>query len=181
MVGISLRLAYSLLRPLGHFQKFGHFDEARTRYTERTGESRIFTKNWDVTEASSGSLASVDKHYRYTIDVSARGSVVADIRPPRVQFNLAATAWEMVTLSFVVDWFISIGRWISALSFLLLQREHYGSAGFRVTYYAEAFHDNIVMAPNWTLIRYEAMGTSSGTLVKRWPLSIPLLPQLSIS
>jgi hypothetical protein len=37
----------------------------------------------------------------------------------RVQMNPLSTAWELVPFSFVVDWFVNVGDWISAQSSIL--------------------------------------------------------------
>jgi hypothetical protein len=66
------------------------------------------------------------------ISVSVRGSVVADIEVPQFQFNPIQTVWEEIPFSFVVDWFLSVGKSIAAASFLTLQAGFSASCGYRV-------------------------------------------------
>lgn len=58
----------------------------------------------------------------FTIDVTERVMIKSRLVPTTTKFetqysfNVAKTAWELIPLSFVIDWFVSVGDFISALS-----------------------------------------------------------------
>lgn len=102
-------------------------EEQRTRFSHHSGT----TQEWDTDEIifETGSTAdftfSLNTHY----EVSCRGSVVADIMPPTFALNPITTGWELITLSFVVDWFYNIGQMLEALSFKFLASKHFAASG----------------------------------------------------
>lgn len=71
------------------------------------------------------------EHYAdhtWTVSTSTRGKVIADFRPPVINVNPMTTAWELITLSFVVDWFVNVGQMLNALS-LEMCTDAYVAAG----------------------------------------------------
>lgn len=138
---------------------------AETRYTEKVEES-----------------FAVDTYAAYTTDsrvidinISARGSVIADFTPPVFSFNVARTAWEFVPFSFVIDWVLNIGQWIAASSFMLMNTERCSGAGYKI---------DGVCTTDWQVTSWKP--TYSGTLqmssdcqfdlTGRYPKAIPHVP-----
>jgi len=62
-------------------------------------------------------------------------------------FDLVAAAWEVVTLSFVVDWFLDIGMWIGSMR----SAGAVTSAPF-ATYRADGVFETVVFPKDWTQI-----------------------------
>lgn len=86
--------------------------------------------SWNFT-SSSTKVGVVER--KITYDLSVRGSVVADIKPPTFRFNPFATAWELVPYSFVMDWVIDIGSYIEAMAFLTIAQDYKAAGGYKFT------------------------------------------------
>lgn len=102
----------------------------RSRYIERSGESITVTDGGTYTSPTWGFDA--NGGWSSTVSMSYRGSVYADITPPRLQVNPITTAWEVTKLSFVVDWVLNVGQALEALSFLALARKSYAALGANI-------------------------------------------------
>jgi hypothetical protein len=114
------------------------------------------------------------------ISLGLRGSVAADIEPPKLTANPFLTYWEVTRLSFVVDWIVNIGQWLSALSFLALQTNYTAAGGIMLTY--DKTHTiTSVAKPNYQLNASSTRQVASKVeYVVRSPTSIPSLPQLKL-
>lgn len=64
--------------------------------------------------------------------VEIRGLVIADFTRNPIRLNPVTTAWELMTLSFVVDWFLDIGTSLEAMSLSLLSSSY--TSGWGVHY-----------------------------------------------
>lgn len=106
-----------------------NLSDERARFSERVGGNT----NWADISSATTSWSSRD--FVITIvsnfELGLRGHVVADIEPPKVAFNPITTAWELITLSFVVDWILQVGQFLESLSFLALSSKHFASAGYK--------------------------------------------------
>jgi len=155
------------------------FNDKRSRYVERVGYSNTST----ATSSSSYNWGILDVVVTTTLNttISSRGSVVADIVIPKLSINPFVTAWEVIPLSFVIDWFISVGKAISALSFLAFQTNYAASCGCKVTcevissLVAGAYHYNVTSCNLWR------SSSSINSLEVRLPSSVPLLPRLTVN
>jgi hypothetical protein len=145
----------------------------RKRISERSGMTETFTNitvenlNW-----SSGPLT---RTYTDDFQVGRRGSITADIRPPHFRFNIVSTAWELTTLSFVLDWIYNVGQALSAINFHLLAEQYAASGGFQIYLQRHV----AVSTVSWNTyfsgtISQEA--TYIGSMVERVPMSVPLRP-----
>lgn len=107
-----------------------NLNEGRKRFFDRVGTtiSKIETRN-DPQTAVYGNFNCLTT---YTHTIGLRGSVAADIEPPRFQLNPLSTAWELTRLSFVVDWVVNVGQFLDSLSFLALQREYTAASGMMI-------------------------------------------------
>jgi hypothetical protein len=103
-------------------------DERRTRFSDRVGWSQ-HTTNSSSSVLNTGGGAYCPMDFLDTIEVSTRGAITADINPPKFRFNPVTTGWELVRFSFIVDWFIQIGQWLEALSFLALVSDYTAAGG----------------------------------------------------
>lgn len=154
-------------------------DGDRTRYKKRSGESgtykdvKLFT-----TEAGPGVFV-----YSHVDEIawSIRGSIVADIQPPDVAINPIATAWELITFSFVIDWIIDIGRWLEAMSFLLLQSDYSAARGLQFTW------NTVTEVNSFTPTDIYSTGTVTyraecrKVFTRRLPTSVSKLPSFGLN
>lgn len=135
------------------------------------------TDSWDEWETDSGYFG-LNHVLHDRVEVSHVGSVVADVEIPTFQFNPFQTAWELIPYSFVLDWFLSVGKSIAAASFLTLQSNHYASWGVKVT--VERTYQNTGFNIHDWSGTYETNGWSKAELEVRTPCSVPLLPHFTL-
>jgi len=148
-------------------------DDGRKRFQERDGARNSFTRsqivqNWNWS-TSSGTIIRIDQ-----VNVSVQGMVVADIVPPRIHFNPVKTGWELITLSFIVDWFINVGQWIDAMSFLAIQTGYTASASSKCTITSNYILENVMAKSPSTITNIALSGTTHSVEVMRVPTNIPL-------
>lgn len=153
-------------------------DDQRTRYSERAGESWSEVYN-SVIPAPAVKDAST-LNMVFSREVSLRGSVVADIQPPKFSMNPAVTAWELVTFSFIIDWFLDIGQWLAASSFLVFNAQHYAAGGVKLTSEKRSTY-NYYLDPNdpvWKSSTSAVGGYGNAELTTRSPSRVSLTPQI---
>jgi hypothetical protein len=151
------------------------FDEKRERYRQSSGFNRSYT------ESDSFSYNDANQWWTFTrstvYDISVRGTVVADIKPPKYVTNPVTTGWELLRFSFIVDWFINVGNWLEALSFLSLQTGHVAAGGvfIKATRTTEITDRGI----NSGLVTLEADFSAESTVeyTQRTPQSVSLYPR----
>jgi hypothetical protein len=164
-------------RPLVYDMKdinkaINNLNEGRKRYRDSVGSTT--TKTWKQINTINAVYGVLTCTTTYTDTFGIRGSIVADIEPPRIQFNPITTAWELMKLSFVVDWVLNIGQFLESLSFLALQREYYAAAGFQVKRsYIQT--SNFVPAVG-CLGTWYTDSRGEATLTQRIPTSVSTIP-----
>jgi hypothetical protein len=155
-------------------------DFERKRYSEKVGLSH--STSWS--EESVFSHSHFDMRYTtlHSVSVSARGSVVADIEPAKWRFNLPATAWELVTLSFVVDWFINVGQAINAMSFLAFSSDYSASQGFYLVHERSLSSqmENLQKTGKFVSGDVWQTGYSISEFESRVPTSVSSIPQFNV-
>jgi hypothetical protein len=161
-------------------QAISEFDEIRMRYSERAGDTYRNTANF-----SSGELSGSYFYYQYNVqdeyEVSRRGSVSADIRPPQFQFNPVITAWELVPWSFVIDWILDVGKALGATSFYALAGDHSSSGGYQITIDRTATLD--VNSPKTGVTIHNVSYENQSWIRKnaRIPMSVSTIPQYGVN
>lgn len=154
--------------------------DKRTRFSERAGSSSTLTS---VSYVSAGTPTVSDVSFVYTISetkkISLRGSVTADIDPPEFRFNPAITAWELVRFSFIIDWFINVGLWLEALSFLTFTTNYAASGGVKIDISRSCDLTTLVFATGQT-----GSGTAGADMKAsysiRIPTSVPIIPLVNV-
>lgn len=157
---------------------FTGFDEKRTRYSERKGTTSTST-NSTLEPGPSSSYASTELSTIETITTGVSGHVIADIDIPRFRVNPFQTAWELIPLSFVVDWFVSVGNSISAASFLLNASNYTSSIGVKSSVKRETYQYVVSLGPDTEQCTWESTGSCVDELVVRTPRHVPIKPQLT--
>jgi len=155
-----------------------NIDDKRKRWRE----SCSTRERWDdvTTSVSYSSQFNDDVVNASSFVLSTRGTVAADIIPPKFQMNPFVTAWELTRFSFVIDWFLGMGQWLSAMSFLTLQSEHTAAGGFQLTCTKSVTHSGTpnpgyyIQGPTVRSI------VSESRLTVRTPQSVSLFPQLRV-
>lgn len=159
-------------------------DKTRARNSER-----IFQKSentWTEVEESESSYFYFESKRVVKRSTSLTGSVIADITIPKLQANPILTAWEKVPFSFVVDWFLSVGKALAAASFLTFQTDYAASGGFKIE-----------LDVHWSKlpVSFPVVGSVTqvygGTdeqyfdlaikLERRHPCNVPLTPHLTLN
>lgn len=152
---------------------------ARQRYSQRSGNEYTTHSYSTVTNYVTECYYAVD--YHDVINISLRGTVAADIDVPQFQTNLLQTGWELIPLSFVVDWFLSVGKSISALSFLMHAKRYTAAEGCRVSIQRSAVAYATTKRTGCTNVTYDQRMTCNAALELRTPCSVSLSPQLVLN
>jgi hypothetical protein len=159
-------------------QAIQKFDETRTRYSEKAHgqHSTSFTTNLQ----NEWAYTFFDTVVEDKVTISNSGSIVADITIPKIQINPLVTGWELIPFSFVLDWFVSVGQSLSAMSFLLLQHNYTAAAGVQVV--VERTLTLTEGAAKDSLISADISQTASfwARVQKRHPTTVPLIPRLML-
>lgn len=108
-----------------------------------------------------------------------RGSVTADIVLPKLQFNPLVTGWELIPFSFVIDWFVSIGKALLAYSFLSRHPSYVAASGYEVTFKRTMQVIETGWMPTWSGSCPQE-GTCTAVRQVRTPCNIPLFPQIRL-
>jgi hypothetical protein len=162
---------------VGFADNIENFNAERKRYSQRVGLTVKASK--ETPKTTHGGGVKFDWPVTSYVEISARGFVTADIKPPRFQFNPLTTAWELITLSFVIDWFLSVGDTLMAWSFMAFSSAHSASAGVLTTTERSLRVENVVPDPGYSAnLTQQANLTIEHTV--RMPTSIPLLPQFTV-
>lgn len=151
-------------------------DDGRKRYSERAGYTiRNTSVTNNVEDPATASIDSWNRKVTTQWVIGTRGSIVADIEPPKIQVNPITTAWELLTLSFVVDWLVNIGQWLASLSFLTFSHEYTAAQGFKVECYRSLELVDVVDAANYsnTVTCY---GDCIARKFVRVPTTVPTIP-----
>lgn len=146
-------------------------DDGRKRYREACGGSftddRTIALPWNWT--SSYGTVTVEA----ALSLSARSVVVADIEPPKVSFNPAITAWELVKYSFIIDWFVNVGQWLASMSFLIFSSGYEAGNGYKATLTSTASVTSVTPKSGWTITTCSTNQVTQAAMKKRWPTSVP--------
>jgi len=104
-----------------------NFDSKRSRYTEKVYEKLSLDSTIthpemltlalppNVTDSISNIIYGYRPITSVKSDLSLNGCVTADIFPAKFRLSPLDTAWEIIPYSFVLDWFVGVGTWLSSL------------------------------------------------------------------
>jgi hypothetical protein len=155
-----------------------NFDETRTRFSERSGNTHTTSVLSSTT--IDHSTWGYDLVQNTTSKISMRGSVVADIVVPKFQFNPLQTGWELIPFSFVIDWFVNVGSALAAINFVTFSTKYSASKGYKISICRETATANIWYnggkAFDFLDFNFWMNARSEGTIEKRVPCGVPILP-----
>lgn len=112
-------------------------------------------------------------------NLRCHGTVVAEISPPKIQMNPFITAWELTRLSFVLDWFIQVGQWLEAMSFLALATDYTSAYGWKLDVYRTQTNQSTTWDNGWSGTRTED-GECHAELTQRIPSQMSYLPPVTL-
>jgi hypothetical protein len=148
----------------------------RRRFKERKGMSFLDVDVDNFTDTNTARIINLRR--TTTWDVSVRGSVIADIEPPSFAFNPFTTAWELVTLSFVLDWLLNVGASLQAASFLAVNTQYQAAGGLFIR---ASRTINVVSTTFLGSYKDYGLVVSSDFDVEyteRFPAFVPIVPQI---
>jgi len=142
-------------------------------YKERKGES------YSYNETSSRRVENVRVTTKVTASLSIRGTAETLIEPSRFRVAPFTVSWEATRLSFMIDWFISVGSALASLEALVEFPDLQTSAGYQLQVRVVDTVDDF-RNPAWS-------GTFSGSHVaigykrSRFPLDVDTTPQFQFN
>jgi hypothetical protein len=154
-----------------------NLDDGRVRFAKSVESSVSGSNAWQVPFAIAG--GTLNLFFTEEWRCSIRGSVVADIKPPKFHFNPVVTGWEIVTLSFVIDWVVDVGQWLAAMSFLSLAKDHTQAAGYQLT-----IGRSLSSSMDWDEDRsgsHSVSGQSEACLTLRVPQRVSTIPHYRLN
>lgn len=154
--------------------------QRRTRYSKTRSQKATKTV---VTERETSMAPTVFQHTIVDeIETGQRGSVIADIEVPQFQFNPLQTGWELIPLSFVLDWFIGVGQAIAAAAFHDIVNQYSASTGqyVKVVRSYTGHYVPYTVMPNAITGTWDQTGTCEAWIERRIPCDVPLSPQYKL-
>lgn len=100
-------------------------------YKERTGRSLTYSEHTKNVLTEYGSY---DLYVDLNVNVSARGNVYSKHAPAAFRVMPLTTAWELIPLSFIVDWFFSVGDALTRLEGYVEFPDLMSSGGYYLDY-----------------------------------------------
>jgi hypothetical protein len=155
-------------------KRINTWNESRTRYSEKAGDTSVTTEYSDLQYTSVSYDLLVKQVVRKEIGI--RGSVTADIDVPKLTFNPVVTAWELTSLSFVVDWVLTVGKSLEALSFLATQSNYTAAAGYSVKVEKTLSTELIRLKSTCVACTIWQESQCTASLVVRQPCAVPITP-----
>lgn len=155
------------------------FDSERKRYSERVGTTTNYTTTSTLKVFDWYSSAAHWVNVSDTYTIGLRGSVTADIEPPKFIFNPILTGWELLTLSFVVDWFINIGQWLESMSFRSLSSSYTAASGMHVSMVRNIYNQGTTYK-NGVSGDVNTLGLITSELTVRNPASVSNNPLIKL-
>lgn len=151
----------------------------RQRFSEKKGNTFSEEIHSEWTTESSPSY--VDHYTTDKITRGLRGSVVADIVVPLFQFNPIQTGWELVPYSFVLDWFVGVGKAISAGSFLATQSKYSASMG-HFCQIERSYSCKLREKTTYPSVvgTWEQTATCVSRIERRVPCGVPITPHIRV-
>lgn len=151
--------------------------DGRWRFSQRSGDTSTIY-DYDTSVFDDGECT-IRKDTEITGEVSFRGSIVADIKPPTVMANVPITAWELVPFSFVIDWWWNVGKAIDVLNFKVFASQYVSSVG----YFIDLVKTERYEVDEWDNNYYGTITqdcVSQATLEVRTPTTLSSLPTLNL-
>lgn len=154
-------------------EKKSEFVKRRTGAAIAQSFTDVVTMSWSVEHAGAVETTQVDS----TIAVSGVARVVSKIQPPKVMISVPVTAWEVIPLSFVLDWIVGVGTALKALSALSVHTDLVSSVGTRVDIEATG-------SGRWdATLGYASLNLSSSyseVRTLRTPQAVTFVPRLKV-
>lgn len=159
-------------------------EKVRNRTKERAGMNDNWSETLNFTAGGSSHKRHCEVYRTYNLQV--RGSIIADFVPSKVLMNPALTAWELLTFSFIVDWFIGIGKAISAFSFVAFSPTYTASYGYHLHRRSESSVTHVTFEGSpWSSSGWSTEDEQSKIRTTEWfvrvPSEVPILPYWRIN
>lgn len=145
----------------------------RHKRKARTSDSSTITS---MVNGGGGLVCTYDCYHNTSWTMDSTAAVVADMLVPPVQFNPLQTGWELIPFSFVIDWFLTVGSVISALSVRYGSSSYVASIGQRISMRRESSYQS-VPGPWYYSGQCRLEYKSEAEYTVRVPCSIPIIPR----
>lgn len=170
-------------RPL--FNDLSGLSKVLSRMQEKLTRVSCNRKNSQVSSDDTGwylvgedALRKVYKRVENTYTVTPMASVAADFKPSMFQFNPLVTGYEVIPLSFVLDWVWNVGMALESLSLEILASDKTACAGFLIEISTDSSLKYEAKPPAFYDTVPQSTYRSTLTYKKRWPSAVPLIPPI---
>lgn len=155
------------------------FDHKRRIWTERSGYSYSETTTIPGSYVVGSGGATVHGQTTYTTEHSIRGSVSAMVQPAAFRASPINTAWELIPLSFIIDWGLTVGNALNAYALVSAASGITSSVGNHSVTRCKSVVDSITTEPGWNTSLSAGSSTWSAFQTSRDPTPVPSNPQVS--
>lgn len=167
----DMRSLYSALTELQNLQS--------EFYTARVG-GNISSSFERTIEISTPSVWSASFNIVHDVNVNIRASAISKIKFPVFRTNVALTAWELIPFSFVIDWFLSVGTSIAALSAAKVHADIRSALGYRATISTYGYLSDFQTYGTWKGSKNSTFQATT-TLTRRVPWEPDFLPSFNVN
>lgn len=163
---------------------FARLNEIETDIvTGRSNRSTSITYPDNNVYASDG-CTSLIVRTKDVLQVSYGGIAALKADIPAFSFNPFVTGWELIKFSFVIDWFVSVGNAIAAISALVMSSDYSAARRTKATLLRNVTCVNPqAVGPcigNIQMLQYDFTAGFNTTVLLRTPTTVPILPQIDV-
>jgi hypothetical protein len=176
------RILYYDIREIAELIEKINSDSRRERFRHTSGKAgpngSEYVGRVIYASGSGGYKQYIDMYDTWT--TSIRGTVVADIEPPRVTMSVILTAWELTRFSFILDWIIDIGQWLTAMHTLAYAQNVYAANGIKIEVNRTYVGGSEITSSNVTSVSFDVSGSGHCVSTHRVPTSVSKFPQIKL-
>lgn len=149
--------------------------------TSKQVDQPVHSKSSFEQTITTGVYGSVKATTVFSYECGLRANIAARIRTQGFGGSPIMTAYELIPLSFVLDWFLDLGSWLGAIHFAVMESEYSAAYGYYLKETQTTTYSRLTTANGWTVSGGLTTFTRSRETLMRVPATVPLLPAFSVN